>query len=147
MKKVLLMSLVLLALGAVSCQSSSLPVADLDDLVDRLQQAGATIEITDRPIKSRHLSGKGLTLVINRDRLQVFEYDDTVKASREFKSLTDPSVPGIVIFGDGEPPLGETISSEDQAYRSGRFIVLYGGEDEGALSALKETLGRASQRK
>lgn len=136
--------------GALACQPtpSPPPVADLEELVGRLADGGAVVAIDGRPVSNLHLSVEGLALGINGDRLQVFEYGDVARARMEFEALTGRGGRGLAFFDPGKGAAeAVTMGESARVYRSGRFITLYGGEDEGALGALEAALGPPAQRK
>ena len=115
------------------------PVTDFDDLIDRLRQAGAEVEITTLTERNIHLSVRGVIIVVDGEEVQVFEYEDIDRAQLEFKGVT--SSPSVVVFEEGEPSLIEHIPRDRQCYHSGRFILLYDGEDESVLKILRMTVG------
>jgi hypothetical protein len=115
------------------------PVTDFDDLIDRLRQAGAEVEITVDTVRNLHLSVDGVIIVVDGEEVQVFEYEDIDRTQLEFKGVT--SSPSVVVFEEGEPPLVERIPLNRQCYHSGRFILLYDGEDEAVLKILRMIVG------
>ena len=124
-----------------SCQTVE-PVTDFDDLIGRLVQEGAVVETTTRSVRNIHLSVRGVIIVVDGEDVQVFEYEDVARAQFEFKALT--SSPSIVFFEEGEPPLREFVPFDRHCYGSGRFVLLYDGENEAVLKALRTVMGRPS---
>ena len=115
------------------------PVTDFDDLTGRLRQAGAVVETTTSTVRNLHLSVRGMTIVVDGEDVQVFEYEDIDRAQLEFKGLT--SSPSVVFLEEGEPPAYERVLRNRTCYHSGRFILLYDGEDEVVLKTLRMTVG------
>jgi hypothetical protein len=140
---ILLMVNVLATQGLVStgCKPTIQPVDNLEDLIDRLEKSGLETEITDRPVRNIHLSVEGREFIIEGEKTQLFEYADADTAKTQFKALTGPG-PGLVFFEENEPPLSEAVSSNLKAYHSGRFILLYSGDNEDVKKILEETLGQ-----
>lgn len=117
------------------------PVTDFDDLIDRLQLAGAAVETTVDTVRNLHLSVAGVVIVVSDERVKVFEYEDVAQAQLEFEALTGGG-PDLVFFEEDEPPVTEYVPLNRLCYHSGRFILLYDGEDEAVLKTLRVTLGR-----
>jgi hypothetical protein len=133
-----------LCLFAVAYQPAPPPVTDLEELLDRLRASGATVEVDGRAVRNLHLSVAGLALAVNDDRVQAFEYEDAARAKTEFEALTGPG-PGLVFFDTSKGATETGSGGSTRAYRSGRFVLLYGGEDEETLEALEAALGRPSR--
>ena len=135
-----------LCLLVVACQSVPPPVADLEDLLDRLYNATAEVEITSRTVRNIYLSTKGLDLLTNGENVNLFEYENATTARMEFEALTSRLGPGLVFFEEGEPPLTEIVPARShiRAYCSGRFVLLYNGEDEEVLRVLRLVMGCSS---
>ena len=68
-----------------------------------------------------------------------FKYADVDTATIQFQALTGPG-PGLVFFEENEPPLSESIFSNLKVYHSGRFTLLYSGDNEEVKKALKGAL-------
>jgi hypothetical protein len=132
--------LAVLCAASTGCNTTVQPVDSLEDLIGRLEKSGLEIEITDRPVQNIHLSVEGYVFMIGSENTQLFEYTDVSTAKMEFEALTGPG-PGLVFFEKNEPPLSESVSSNLKAYHSGRFILLYNGDNEDVEKALKSTLG------
>ena len=130
-----------LCLAGTGCETTVQPVDNLEDLIDRLGKTGLETEITDRPVRNIHLSVEGCEFIVKGETTQLFEYADADTAKTQFKALTRPG-PGLVFFEENEPPLTESGSSDLQVYHSGRFTLLYGGDNEEVRKALKEVLGK-----
>ena len=139
---VILVGVVIVTSLLTSCRTVE-AVTDFDDLIDRLHQAGAVVEITSHTVRNLHLSVNGMVIVIGGENLQVFEYEDVAQAHLEFKALVGSS-PGLVFFHEGEPPVTEIVPLNRGCYHSGRFVLLYDGENEAALKALRTAVGRPS---
>jgi hypothetical protein len=131
---------VVMCAAVTGCNTTVQPVDSLEDLIGRLEKSGLEIEITDRPVQNIHLSVEGYVFMIGSENTQLFEYADVSTAKMEFEALTGPG-PGLVFFEKNEPPLSESVSSNLKAYHSGRFILLYNGDNEDVEKALKSTLG------
>ncbi len=136
----LAVNLAVLCFVSTGCKTTVQPVDNLKDLIDRLEKSGLEIEITDQSVQNIHLSVEGYVFMIGSENTQLFEYTDVSTAKMEFEALTGPG-PGLVFFEKNEPPLSESVSSNLKAYHSGRFILLYNGDNEDVEKALKSTLG------
>ena len=141
---VLLVNLTVLCLVSTGCKTTIQPVDNLEDLIDRLEKSGLETAITDQSVRNIHLSVEGYVLIIEGENTQLFEYADVDTATTQFKALTGPG-PGLVFFEENEPPLSESVSSNLKVYHSGRFVLLYSGDDEEVQKALEETLGQPAQ--
>ena len=133
--------LAVLCAASTGCNTTVQPVDSLEDLIGRLEKSGLEIEITDRSVRNIHLSVEGFVFIIEDESTQLFEYADVDTADMEFKALTG-SGPGLVFFEENEPPLSESVSSNLKVYHSGRFILLYSGDDEEVRKVLKDVLGQ-----
>ncbi|MBN2076083.1 MAG: hypothetical protein JW762_11085 [Dehalococcoidales bacterium] len=139
---ILLVSLSAVLCAAVTgCNTTVQPVDTLEELIDRLEKSGLEIEITDRSVRNIHLSVEGFVFIIEGENTQLFEYADVDTANIQFQALTGPG-PGLVFFEENEPPLVETGSSDLEVYHSGRFTLLYSGDNEEVRKALKDVLGQ-----
>ena len=141
---VLLVNLTVLCLVSTGCKTTIQPVDNLEDLIDRLEKSGLETAITDQSVRNIHLSVEGSVFLIESETTQLFEYTDIDTAKRQFKALTRPG-PGLVFFEENEPPLSESVSSNLKAYHSGRFILLYSGDNQDVKKTLEETLGQPAQ--
>ncbi len=132
---------VLVMIAGAACQAPE-PVADLDDLVDRLEAEGAAVEITDRTGRNLHLSVPGRRLIVNGGNVLVFEYEELDRAETEADALNES--PGLVFFEEGEIEQGvsEVVSGDQTFFHSGRVILLYVGESDAVLSPLRAVAGR-----
>jgi hypothetical protein len=139
---VILAGIVISASLLTSCRTVE-PVADFDDLIERLEQAGATVETTIRIVRNMHLSVRGVVIVVDGENVKVFEYEDGARAQLEFEAMTGPG-PGLVFFEEDEPPAGEYVPRNRNCYHSGRFVVLYDGENENVLRELRTAVGKPS---
>ena len=138
---ILVNMLAVLCAASTGCNTTVQPVDSLEDLIGRLEKSGLEIEITDRSVRNIHLSVEGFVFIIEDESTQLFEYVEVDTADMEFKALTG-SDPGLVFFEENEPPLVESGSSDLEVYHSGRFTLLYSGDNEEVKKALKSTLGR-----
>ena len=140
----LAVNLAVLCFAGTGCNTTVQPVDSLEDLIGRLEKSGLEIEITDQSVQNIHLSVEGYVFMIGSENTQLFEYTDVGTANIQFKALTGPG-PGLVFFKKNEPPLSEPVSSNLKAYYSGRFILLYSGDNEEVEKSLKSTLGQPAQ--
>jgi hypothetical protein len=124
----------------VACRAPE-PVTDFDDMLDRLRQAGAVVEVSTRTASSLHLSVAGRVIAVNGENVLVFEYEDVDTAKTEAKALAGGG-PGIVFFEEDQPPATEISSGRKHYYRSGRFILSYAGENEMVLQPMEEVFSR-----
>jgi hypothetical protein len=85
----------------------------------------------------------GMVIIVDGERVQVFEYEDVARSKREFEGLTGIG-PGLVFFEEGEPPLVEVVRPGRNCYRSGRFVLLYDGENDDVLQKLRTVVGKPS---
>ncbi len=136
----LAVNLAVLCFVSTGCKTTVQPVDNLKDLIDRLEKSGLEIEITDQSVQNIHLSVEGYVFMIGSENTQLFEYTDVSTAKMEFEALTGPG-PGLVFFEKNEPALSEPVSSNLKTYHSGRFILLYNGDNEDVEKALKAALG------
>ena len=140
----LLVNLAVLCLASTGCKTAIQPVDNLEDLINRLEKSGLETEITDQSVRNIHLSAEGYVFMIEGENTQLFEYTDIDTAKIQFEVLTGPG-PGLVFFEENEPPLSESVSSNLKAYHSGRFILLYSGDNQDVNKTLEETLGQPAQ--
>ena len=108
------------------------PVKDQVSLLDSLRKAGATVQVgeqTEQPF----LSVAGTQLTINGVDMQVFEYAGEAAAQADAAKTAD------ILAGRGTMMIDWVGSPH--AYRAGRVIVLYVGDDAATLQLLQETLG------
>jgi len=117
------------------------PVDNFDELLDRLRQAEAAVEVSTRTGSSLHLSVVGRLITVNKENVMVFEYEDVTSAKMEAEALAGGG-PGLVFFEEDQPPVTEILSGRKHYYRSGRFILTYSGENEIVLQPLKGVVGR-----
>ena len=117
------------------------PVTDFDDMLARLRQAGAVVEVSTRTASSLHLSVAGRVIAVNGENVLVFEYEDVDTAMTEAKALAGGG-PGIAFFEEDQPPATEISSGRKHYFRSGRFILSYAGENEMVLQPMEEVFGR-----
>jgi hypothetical protein len=115
------------------------PVDNFDELLDRLRQAEAAVEVSTRTGSSLHLSVVGRLITVNKENVLVFEYEDVAKAKTEANALT--SRPGLVFFEEGQTGATEILSGRKHYYRSGRFILSYAGKNEMVFQPIEEVFG------
>ena len=135
---------VVLCLANTGCQTNIQPISNLNGLIDRLENSGLEVEITDQAVRNIHLSVEGYIFIIDGENTQLFEYSDVDTAEMQFKALTRSGT-GLVFFEENEPPLSESVSCHLKVYHSGRFTLLYSGHNEDVKKALKAALGQPSQ--
>jgi hypothetical protein len=138
---VILLSIAVLLSLSISCSATE-PVTDFDDLTERISQTGVTVEVTSDDVRNIHLSVPGLVIEVGDEEVWVFEYEEIGQADTEYKALTG-SGPGLVFFEVDEAEGSvEVIPRDRNCYHSGRFIIIYDGEDETVLDTLKEAVGK-----
>jgi len=118
--------------GGTAVASHGGPVKDQVSLLDSLRKAGATVTIGDR-VEQPFLSATGTLVTINGTDVQVFEYADEAAAQADATKLTD------TLAGRGTAMISWVASPH--AYRAGRVIVLYVGDDPALLKLLQDVLG------
>lgn len=115
------------------------PLSEIDanGLIDRLRDAGATVERAGS-FEAQGLSGTPLVLTVNGADVQVYEYDEAGAARTESGYLSaDGStieVPGGGVF------LPEWLATP-HFFLNGRVIVQYIGDDTAAVELLESVLG------
>src|SRR6266545_7771754 len=107
-------------------------VQDQASLIEALRKAGATAMIGDQ-VEQPFLSTTGTQVTINGTDVQVFEYADEAAAQADATKLTD------TLAGRGTAMISWVASPH--AYRAGRVIVLYVGDDPAILKLLQGVLG------
>jgi len=118
--------------GGTAVASHGGPVKDQVSLIDALRQAGATVTIGDQ-IEQPFLSVKGTQISVNGVDVQVFEYPDEAAAQADAAKLAD------TLAGRGTTMLNWVASPH--AYRAGRVLALYVGDDPAILKLLQQVLG------
>ena len=108
------------------------PVKDQVSLIDALRKAGATVTPEDA-VEQPFLSVAGTQLGVNGADVQVFEYVDDAAAQADAAKLID------ALAGRGTVMI--TWVASPHAYRAGRVIVLYVGDDPAILKLLQGVLG------
>jgi hypothetical protein len=105
---------------------------DQASLIDALRKAGATATIGGQ-VEQPFLSATGTQVTINGADVQVFEYADEAAAQADVTKLAD------TLAGRRTTMISWVASPH--AYRAGRVIVLYVGDDPAILKLLQDTLG------
>jgi hypothetical protein len=130
--------LIILALLA-SCESQeSSPtsnegiVTDYDILVERLQDAGATVEPTGNS-NQPFFTPQGQVIAVDGQDVQVFEYATAADADSE-ADLVSPDGASVGTFM-------MTWIATPHFYKSGKFIVLYVGDLSDTITILEGALG------
>jgi len=118
--------------GGTAVASHGGPVKDQVSLIDALRQAGATVTIGDQ-IEQPFLSVTGTQVAVNGSDVQLFEYPDEATAQADAAKLAD------TLAGRGTTMLNWVASPH--AYRAGRVLVLYVGDDPAILKLLQQELG------
>ena len=108
-------------------------VRDQVSLIDALRKAGATIAIGDS-IEQPFLSVTGTQLTLNGADVQLFQYADEAAAQSDATRLAD------TLAGKGTAMV--TWVASPHAYRAGRVIALYVGDDTVVLKLLQEAMGK-----
>ncbi len=107
-------------------------VQDQASLIEALRKAGATAMIGDQ-VEQPFLSTTGTQVTINGTDVQVFEYADEAAAQADATKLTD------TLTGRGTAMISWVASPH--AYRAGRLLALYVGDDPALLKLLQQVLG------
>lgn len=108
------------------------PVRDYVSLVDALRAAGAQAE-PDGPVDQPFFSVPGVALLVDSERVQVFEYADETAARAAVATVSpDAGTIGRTSVSWVAPP---------HVFSQGRIIVLYVGADPRVLGRLSAVLG------
>lgn len=145
MKRLLVITLALIGIFVIGCNSPQ--VMDYGRLVDRLREAGATLEEageTELPGAGEPIfSVTSKTIKVNGENISVLEYSDEARAETEAKfispdgfSLTRPPDSK----SDGSVAMVDWIAPPHW-YQSGRIIVLYVGRNQKIIDLLESALG------
>jgi hypothetical protein len=139
--------LVLLGFGAFT----QITALSYGDLVAKLRAGGATVieggsirtDTSSAEASKPLLSGAGHPLLVNGERVEVYDYATTFLAAADASRIS----PDGSTFSAGFGPLGGSAASVDwialpHFYRSGRLIVQYIGTHSDVLAALTQVLGR-----
>ncbi len=118
--------------GGTAVASHGGLVKDQVSLLDALRKAGATVTIGDQ-VEQPFLSVTGTQVTVNGADVQLFEYVDEAAAQADATKLTD------TLAGRGTTMISWVASPH--AYRAGRVIVLYVGDDPAVLKLLQDVLG------
>jgi len=118
--------------GGTAIASHGGLVKDQVSLLDALRKAGTSVQIgeqTEQPF----LSVEGTQITINGVDMQVFEYADEDAARADAAKTAD------ILAGRGTMMIDWVGSPH--AYRAGRVLVLYVGDDPATLKLLQHVLG------
>ena len=118
--------------SAAAGGSQAGPVADQASLISALQAVGANVA-TGWPVEQPFLQVPGQVLTVGGQELQVYEYADAAAAQADVAALAD------VLAGKGTTMV--TWVAPPHAYRAGRVIALYVGDDAATLTLLQGVLG------
>jgi len=118
--------------GGTAVASHGGPVKDQVSMIDALRRAGATVTIGDQ-IEQPFLSVTGTQVAVNGADVQLFEYPDEAAAQTDAAKLAD------TLAGRGTTMLNWVASPH--AYRAGRVLALYVGDDPAILKLLQQVLG------
>ena len=106
---------------------------DLESLNQKLHAGGATVK-RGETISQPFFSVPGRVLIVNGEQAQVFVYKTLQRAALEASRVGQTGSPvGTSMIAWIAPP---------HFYRAGNVIVLYVGENEDIISALKKALGK-----
>jgi hypothetical protein len=107
-------------------------VTDYDNLVESLQDAGATVEPSGS-VNQPFFTPQGQVIAVDGQDVQVFEYDTVADADAEADLVSpDGSSVGTSIM---------TWVATPHFYKSGRLIVLYVGDLSDTIGILEGALG------
>jgi hypothetical protein len=138
-RHILLIGLSTFLLWLVACngQDESVGIAgnsvdDLESLIDHLQAAGTTVEVTGT-VSQPFFTPQGQVITVNGQDVQVFEYESPADAKVE-ADLVSPN-------GSSVGTSIMTWIATPHFYNSGKFIVLYVGSDDETIAHLDSVLG------
>jgi hypothetical protein len=138
-RHILLIGLLTFLLWLVACnsQDESVGIAgnsvdDFESLIDHLQAAGATVEAAGT-VSQPFFTPQGQVITVNGQDAQVFEYESKTEAKVE-ADLVSPN-------GSSVGTSIMTWIATPHFYNSGRFIVLYVGNDDETIALLDVALG------
>jgi hypothetical protein len=139
--------LVLLSVGAFT----QVTALSYGDLVAKLRAGGVTVieggairpDTSSAEASKPLLSGAGHLLMVNGERVEVYDYATTFLAAADAARIS----PDGSTFSAGFGPLGGSAASVDwiappHFYASGRLIVQYIGTHRDVLAVLTQALGR-----
>ena len=113
------------------------PETDLTPLIEALRERGFSVEIADESTLP-FLTGVGTVVLVDGERIEVFEYPDAASAAREAgwfsadgSSIVTEDGRGISILWVATPHL----------FLNKSLLVLYIGDSEPLLAVLVEYLG------
>ncbi len=112
-------------------------VTDLAPLVAALRGRGFQVEVTDESTL-RFLTGVGTVLLVEGERVEVFEYSDAASAASEASWF---SADGSSIITDDGLAISILWVATPHLFLKGALLTLYVGDTEPLLVALVEILG------
>ena len=143
MKKMILLTMLLLSAAAAGCAAQGVSGAPVDttpngeveelvDLVEALQAEGAQVEMGEA-IQQPFLSVPGQIVKVNGADVQVFEY----------ASAEDMGLEASQISEEGSPIGTSNVTwiAPPHFHRSGRLLVLYVGEDQAVIDLIESIVG------
>ena len=98
-------------------------------LISQLRAKGATIKPSSERVSQPFFSVKGRILMVNGQAAQVFEFANAARAAAETRRVGATATTSAAWIA---PP---------HFYHTGRFIVLYVGDNESILKLLTAVLG------
>jgi hypothetical protein len=107
-------------------------VEDTASLIAKLQASGATVEAGE-PITQAFFTPEGSIIRVNREDVQVFEYESAEAMENEASQVApDGGSIGTSMVDWIDTP---------HFYKTGRIVALYVGSDETILDLLEKVLG------
>ena len=143
------LALTLLAFGACDDESSVSPreptptaiaVTEIESLVDKLRDAGMTVEI-DSEAEEFFFSVNGTVLLVDTGTVTVFEYVDQASADADAAIISEDGT-NVAVPANGSV-LATSLFwvSTPHFYLKEKLIVLYVGDDAALIAALEAALG------
>lgn len=117
--------------GVVS-PGASRPITNLAQLISRLRSRGHKVTRKER-VEQPFLSVKGRIIKLDDQDVQVFEYRTTHEAQLDASKISPTGSAAATSMPLWVAP--------PHFFKTGRLIVLYVGEDQSILDALKDILG------
>ena len=144
MNRVLFVTVCLTASLALACTDAD-PTGTLEaalvtepaSFVEALRGRGFQVEITSESTL-RFLTGVGTVLLVEGERVEVFEYSDAASAAREASWF---SADGSTIMTDYGLAISILWVATPHLFLKGALLTLYVGDSEPLLGALIEILG------
>jgi len=137
--------LLLNAIFIVGCSQQTSLIMDHNSLIEKLREAGATVELTGDALfpiispKQRIFSVMANRIKVNGEYVTVLEYDDEATAEAETKYVSRDGYD----FVNKSANIGMHIDWVDSPhfYQKGRIIVLYIGEYQSIIDLLASIMG------